>query len=82
MELDWNFPHHIMQYEDGAYRWNYNMKENGNNAPFWTMIGICAAVSVPIALIMLVMMSFNALAALVIIGGAKKYVAPLYNRVQ
>ena len=32
--------------------------------------------------IMLVMMTFNALAALVIIGGAKKYVAPLYNRVQ
>lgn len=32
--------------------------------------------------IMLVVMTFNALAALVIIGGAKKYVAPLYNRVQ
>jgi hypothetical protein len=30
----------------------------------------------------IIMMTFNALAALVIIGGAKKYVAPLYNRVQ
>ena len=55
MELDWNFPHKVRQGDDGAYRWNYNMKENGNNAPFWTMIGICAAIGVPVALIMLVM---------------------------
>ena len=55
MELDWNFPHKVRHDEDGAYRWNYNMKENGNNAPLWFMVGICSAIGVPIALIMLVL---------------------------
>ena len=50
-----DFPSRPTLYEDGEYRWTYDMKANGNNAPFMFMLKVCLGVSVPIALIMLVL---------------------------
>ncbi len=54
-ELDWNFPRKVQQGDDGAYRWTYDTKAQGNSQPRKTMVFISAAVFVPIALIMLFM---------------------------
>ena len=56
--------------EDGAYRWRYDLKKNGNSAPMETMVKVCAAIGVPIALIMLAMTwQFDPLqAALIALG--------------
>ena len=54
-ELDWGFPKRLQQGDDGAYRWTYDMKAQGNRTPMRAMVFICAAVFVPIALIMLFM---------------------------
>ena len=54
-ELDWGFPKRLQQGDDGAYRWTYDIKAQGNRAPARTMVFICAAIFVPIALIMLFM---------------------------
>ena len=51
-EQVWKFPTRVERGEDGAYRWTYDLKENGNDEPFWFMIRVCLAVSLPIALIM------------------------------
>ena len=55
MERVYDFPNRVIRYDDGAYRWTYNLRQEGNDAPQWTMVKICAAVFIPIALIMLVM---------------------------
>lgn len=55
MERVAEFPNRVTQYDDGAYRWTYDLRSEGNDAPRWTMVKICAAVFIPIALIMLVM---------------------------
>ena len=41
--------------KDGAYRWTYDMKAHHNYDPFRYMMKVVVAVSVPVALIMLVM---------------------------
>ena len=55
MERVYEFPNRVTQYDDGAYRWTYSLRKEGNAAPRRTMVTICAAVFIPIALIMLVM---------------------------
>ena len=47
------FPTRVERGADGAYRWTYDLRANRNNEPFWFMVKICLAVSVPIAMIML-----------------------------
>ena len=49
------FPTRVERGVDGAYYWTYDLKANGNNTPFWFMVKVCLAVSLPIALIMLVL---------------------------
>ena len=53
MELDWNFPKKPARGSDGAYRWTYSLRENHNNGPLLMMVRICAAICVPVALVML-----------------------------
>ena len=53
VQTAWSFPDRVAQGGDGAYYWTYDMKAQGNSAPFWTMVFIGAAVFVPVALIML-----------------------------
>ena len=55
MEQAAMFPKRVTQGDDGAYRWTYDLKAHGNFAALRTMVGVCAAVAVPIALVMLVM---------------------------
>ena len=50
-----DFPGRPTLYEDGAYRWTYDMKAHGNSTQFWFMVKVCAAVAAPIGLVMLVL---------------------------
>lgn len=56
--------------DDGAYRWTYDIKANGNDDLFRFMVGVCLAVCAPIALIMLVLIwQYGAAQALLSVGG-------------
>ena len=70
MELDWDFPHRLQRGDDGAYRWTYAQRAQGNRTPIETMVKVCAAVFVPIAVVMLFMTwSYGAGQALLFTGG-------------
>ena len=55
MEFGKQFPQRVARGEDGAYRWTYSFRAHHNYGGLWLMVGICAAIGVPVALIMLVM---------------------------
>ncbi len=46
------FPPRVTR-DGGAYLWTYGLKAHRNLAPMRTMLGICLAIAVPIALVML-----------------------------
>ncbi len=50
-----DFPDRVTLYDDGAYRWTYDTRANHNSSQYETMVRICLVVSLPIAVIMLVM---------------------------
>ena len=55
MEQVTAFPSRVTLYDDGAYRWTYDTRAHHNSSQYETMVGICLAVFLPIAIIMLVM---------------------------
>ena len=70
MDQGIGFPDRVTLYDDGAYRWSYSIRAHGNNASMRFMLGICAAVFLPIAVIMLVMTwSYGALQAVLYAAG-------------
>lgn len=70
MELHSKFPDRVAQGSDGAYRWRYDMKEHGNDAPMRMMLGIGLAIGAPLALVLLVLTwGFDPLQAALIAAG-------------
>ena len=52
MQMQGMFPARVTRDGD-AYRWTYDLKAHHNLGPMWSMLRICLAIAVPIALVML-----------------------------
>lgn len=48
-----DFPTRVARGGDGAYRWRYDMKAHGNDAPMRMMLKIGLAIGAPVALVLL-----------------------------
>ena len=70
MEVAPDFPDRVARDGDGAYCWTYDMKKQGNAAPFCWMTMICLAVFAPIVLALLVLIwPYGALTAVLVFLG-------------